>query len=225
MENRLLAVSMGVGLVLCGLAVSITASTSTKLPVLAPGQYTIGRLMEVIRSGGAATAQFFIPKAQGNALSTASYEANPGSVNGSTTVSGALLTLVDISKPAIASQLVTLKRAPEAHLQALRDQNRIRGFGVDYSAFVQQVLLYADIGGHPMFLFEPCPAKMIGTPGATHPIVPLLQKWQVAGDLSSPATYSKAPVAPAAPQGQPANNGVRRNNNSNRPKTGAGNRR
>lgn len=196
MKNRILSVSMGVGFVLCGIAISIAADNSGKLPVLAPGSYTIGALLQAIR-GNSSVANFIVPLNGTTPLTTAQYEANPGAMNGSKSVIAAGLgALVDVTDPIkgqnISGTSVVLKKAPGSHLQMLKDQKRITGFGKDYSNLVEQVLLYADIGGYPMFLFEPLPGGMIGTAGATSPIQALLDKWNVVGNVT---IFNTAPVA------------------------------
>jgi hypothetical protein len=178
MKNRILSVSLGVGFLLCGIAISVTANAGQKLQVLAPGTYTIAKLLETIR-GNSSNANFFVPANGKTPLKAADFNANPGKMNASLTIDRAgLMRLIENT-----ATPVDLKRTSDAHINFLKDKNqkRIRGFGKDYSNLVRQVMLYFEIGDYPLFLFDPYPGKMIGTRGATSPIVPMLDKWQVSG--------------------------------------------
>jgi len=195
MKNKLLTVALFTGLVACGVAITITANEGNKLALPRAGQNTIGGLLALLRVNDA-NANFIVPLVGSRVMTTAEYESNAGLMDGSASViNKGLGSLVDVTKSTIAAQIVVLKPATAAHLDALAKGSpagRIRGYGLDYTNPVKQVLMYADIGGYPMFMFDPFPARMIGTPGANQPIAVMLSKWQI---TAQPTVVNVATVA------------------------------
>ena len=209
MKNKLLIMAIVVGLVLCGVGASIANQTAAAKPAaakitvpVAGKTYTIGELLQHIRLN-APTANFLLPAIGRTAMTTAAYESDATKMDASISVNAAgLANLVDITNPDIASQKVTLKSATTSHINLLRTQGRIVLIGskspnklvsTDYTPYFKRVSLYFDCGGYPMFIVDPCPAKIVNSTKAVPVISVILQKWDVNTQFP-PA----APVAPAA---------------------------